>query len=160
MVGTIGYAAPEYIQTGRLTTKSDVWSYGVVLYELITGRRPIDRNRSKGEQNMVEWVKPYTVDAKKFYLIVDPRMGANFSIKSAMKLAAVANKCLVRQPKLRPKMSEVLLMVQNIVDDEEYEAPQTPLITPDAKVPAPRKRRVGDLKMLWREWAPKLVRAH
>ncbi|XP_020589185.1 probable serine/threonine-protein kinase PBL19 isoform X2 [Phalaenopsis equestris] len=167
VVGTIGYAAPEYIQTGRLTTKSDIWSYGVVLYELITGRRPMDRNRPKGEQKLIEWVKPYMADAKKFHLIADPRMGANFSTKSAMKLAAVANKCLIRQPKLRPKMSEVLQMVQSIVDDDEIEAPQTPLIAPNEKAKERSKRRgadskirIGDLKMLWREWAPKLVRAH
>nr|ANC68272.1 receptor-like protein kinase [Dendrobium officinale] len=168
VVGTVGYAAPEYIQTGRLTTKSDIWSYGVVLYELITGRRPMDRNRPKGEQNLLEWVKPYMADAKKFHLITDPRMGANFSIKSAMKLAAVANKCLIRQPKLRPKMSEVLQMVQSIVDDQEAEAPpQTPISTPYEKGSERRKSRgaeskirIGDLKMLWREWAPKLVRAH
>ncbi|KAG9150132.1 hypothetical protein Leryth_009699 [Lithospermum erythrorhizon] len=45
VVGTTGYTAPEYMQTGHLTSKSDVWSYGVFLYELITGRRPVDRNR-------------------------------------------------------------------------------------------------------------------
>lgn len=140
----------------------------MVLYELITGRRPMDRNRPKGEQNLLEWVKPYMADAKKFHLITDPRMGANFSIKSAMKLAAVANKCLIRQPKLRPKMSEVLQMVQSIVDDQEAEAPpQTPISTPYEKGSERRKSRgaeskirIGDLKMLWREWAPKLVRAH
>lgn len=168
VVGTIGYAAPEYIQTGRLTTKSDIWSYGVVLYELITGRRPMDRNRPKGEQNLLEWVKPYAADAKRFHLIIDSRMGASFSLKAAMKLAGLANKCLIRQPKLRPKMSEVLQMVQNIIDDEEEtEVPQTPLIAPNEKAPERRKSRgadskirIGDLKTLWRGWAPKLVRAH
>ncbi|KAG0486179.1 hypothetical protein HPP92_008274 [Vanilla planifolia] len=79
VVGTIGYAAPEYIQTGRLTTKSDIWSYGVVLYELITGRRPMDRNRPKGEQKLLDWVKPYTTDPKKLHLIIDPRMEGNCS---------------------------------------------------------------------------------
>ncbi|KAJ8754273.1 hypothetical protein K2173_002173 [Erythroxylum novogranatense] len=116
VVGTWGYAAPEYIQTGRLTSKIDVWSYGVFLYELITGRRPLDRNRPKGEQKLLEWVRPYLSDVKKFRQILDPRLQGNYHLKSAKKLATVANRCLVRNPKSRPKMSEVLDIVNKIVD--------------------------------------------
>ncbi|TYI29629.1 hypothetical protein ES332_A05G330200v1 [Gossypium tomentosum] len=127
VVGTIGYAAPEYIQTGRLTIKSDVWSYGVFLYELITGRRPLDRNRPKGEEKLLEWVRPHISNIKKFRLIIDPRLDGKYSLKSAHKLAAVANKCLTRQAKLRPKMSEVLEMVDGIVESAEMVSPQPDL---------------------------------
>ncbi|GMI90348.1 PATTERN-TRIGGERED IMMUNITY (PTI) COMPROMISED RECEPTOR-LIKE CYTOPLASMIC KINASE 1, PBS1-Like 39 [Hibiscus trionum] len=127
VVGTIGYAAPEYIQTGRLTVKSDVWSYGVFLYELITGRRPLDRNRPKGEEKLLEWVRPHISDLKKFRLIIDPRLDGKYSIKSAHKLAAVANKCLARQAKLRPKMGEVLEMVNGIVESADLVSPQQDL---------------------------------
>ncbi|GKD79854.1 probable serine/threonine-protein kinase PBL19, partial [Tanacetum coccineum] len=72
-VGTKGYACPEYLATGHLTSKSDVWSYGVFLYELITGRRPLDRNRPQNEQKLLEWVKPY-VDSKNLELIIDSRL--------------------------------------------------------------------------------------
>ncbi|XP_019167909.1 PREDICTED: probable receptor-like protein kinase At5g47070 [Ipomoea nil] len=115
VVGTMGYASPEYIQTGRLTFKNDVWSYGVFLYELITGRRPLDRNRPKSEQKLLEWIKPYVSDSKKFHMIVDPRLEGNF-VRSAQKLSVVANRCLVRHPKSRPKMSEVLEMVNNVAE--------------------------------------------
>ncbi|KAL6987383.1 Serine/threonine-protein kinase pcrk1 [Sarracenia purpurea var. burkii] len=115
VVGTLGYAAPEYVQTGRLTSKTDVWSYGVFLYELVTGRRPLDRNRPKNEQKLLDWVKPYLVDSKKFRQILDPRLDWNGSIKSSQKLAIVANRCLSRHAKSRPKMSEVLEMVNQIV---------------------------------------------
>ncbi|KAA8549272.1 hypothetical protein F0562_000956 [Nyssa sinensis] len=74
VVGTVGYAAPEYVQTGRLTSKSDVWSFGVVLYELITGRRAVERNLPRSEQKLLEWVRPYVSDSKKFHLIIDPRL--------------------------------------------------------------------------------------
>ncbi|KAB2084060.1 hypothetical protein ES319_A05G309200v1 [Gossypium barbadense] len=127
VVGTIGYAAPEYIQTGRLTIKSDVWSYGIFLYELITGRRPLDRNRPKGEEKLLEWVRPHISNIKKFRLIIDPRLDGKYSLKSAHKLAAVANKCLTRQAKLRPKMSEVLEMVDGIVESAEMVSPQPDL---------------------------------
>ncbi|XP_058204603.1 serine/threonine-protein kinase PCRK1-like [Rhododendron vialii] len=116
VVGTVGYAAPEYIQTGRLTAKSDVWSYGVFLYELITGRRPMDLNRPKNEQKLLEWVRTHLSDIKKFELILDPRLNGRYSLKSAQKLAAIANRCLIRHPKLRPKMSEVLEMVNRVVE--------------------------------------------
>lgn len=127
MVGTIGYAAPEYIQTGHLTAKSDVWSYGIFLYELITGRRPLERNRPKNEQKLLEWVKPNLSDMKKFQTILDPRLEGKYSLRSAQRLASVANRCLVRHPKARPKMSEVLAMVNRIVEAMETGSPKAPL---------------------------------
>ncbi|XP_021730757.1 probable serine/threonine-protein kinase PBL19 [Chenopodium quinoa] len=131
IVGTLGYAAPEYIRTGRLTCKNDVWSYGVFLYELITGRRPIDKNRPKSEQRLIDWVRPYLSDLKKFELIVDPRLGRNYPLKSIHKLSVVANRCLVRQPKSRPKMSDVLEMVNHIVGASAELAVPLPIMNPD-----------------------------
>ncbi|XP_075491862.1 serine/threonine-protein kinase PCRK1-like isoform X2 [Primulina tabacum] len=130
VVGTMGYAAPEYIRTGHLTSKSDVWSYGVFLYELITGRRPLDRNSPKSEQKLLEWVKPYLSDAKKFKHILDPRLEGKQILKSAHKLSLVANRCLAKQPKTRPKMSEVLEMVRQVVESSAGTAnPQLPIKT-------------------------------
>ncbi|PWA56919.1 protein kinase superfamily protein [Artemisia annua] len=117
VVGTIGYAAPEYLHTGRLTSKSDVWSFGVVLYELITGRRAVERNLPRSEQKLLEWVKPYVADSKKFHLLMDPRLEGDYSLKSAQKLSALANKCLTKNPKSRPKMSEVVEMIGKIIND-------------------------------------------
>nr|XP_043610699.1 serine/threonine-protein kinase PCRK1-like [Erigeron canadensis] len=112
-VGTMGYAAPEYLAIGHLTSKSDVWSYGVFLYELITGRRPVDRNRPLNEQKLLEWVKPY-LESNNFQRIIDPRLEGAYSLKSAQRLFFIANCCLSRDPKLRPKMSEVLEMVNQL----------------------------------------------
>ena len=56
MLGTFGYFAPEYAMMGRATIKSDVFSFGVVLLELITGRKAIDNDRVAGEHNLVAWV--------------------------------------------------------------------------------------------------------
>ncbi|KAL9150008.1 hypothetical protein ABFS82_12G141700 [Erythranthe guttata] len=115
VVGTMGYAAPEYIRTGHLTSKSDVWSYGVFLYELITGRRPLERNRPKNEQKLLEWIQPYISDGKKFQQILDPRIERGTQVlKSAQKLSLVANCCLTRLPKKRPKMSEITEMVREV----------------------------------------------
>ncbi|XP_039071948.1 serine/threonine-protein kinase PCRK1-like [Hibiscus syriacus] len=164
VVGTIGYAAPEYIQTGRLTFKSDVWSYGVFLFELITGRRPLDRNRPKGEEKLLEWVRPHISDIKKFRLIIDPRLDGKYLIKSAHKLAAVANKCLARQPKLRPKMSEVVEMVNGIVESGDTVSPQLDSKSTNISKRESLKTRVFDVIsgdhgcLIWRTWKPNVVR--
>ena len=55
-MGTYGYCAPEYAMSGKLTLKSDIYSFGVVLLELITDRRAIDTTKKPGEQNLVTWV--------------------------------------------------------------------------------------------------------
>ncbi|KAJ8615321.1 hypothetical protein MRB53_034693 [Persea americana] len=167
-VGTFGYAAPEYMQSGRLTAKCDVWSYGVVLYELITGRHPWDRNRPKSEQKLLDWVKPYLQDEKKFPLIVDPRLEGQYSLKSVQKLSAIANRCLVRHPKSRPKMSEVREMVKNLVEMSETGSPQPPVRSSDLEEPKKKAAklnrgfgdwRIGDGRQsLWRAWRPKLIR--
>ncbi|XP_031279060.1 serine/threonine-protein kinase PCRK1-like [Pistacia vera] len=169
VVGTLGYAAPEYVQTGRLAARSDVWSYGVFLYELITGRRPVDRNRPKSEQKLLEWVKPYLSDAKKFRQILDPRLEGKYSLRSVHKLATIANRCLVRNPKARPKMSEVLELVTKIIEGPtETGSPQLPLrnstsmeTSRDSKTKNKRAKmesRTGECNCLTQKWRPKLVR--
>ncbi|KAG5566914.1 hypothetical protein RHGRI_002461 [Rhododendron griersonianum] len=120
------YAAPEYIQTGRFTAKSDVWSFGVVLYELITGRRAVEKNMPRNEQKLLDWVRPYVSDSRKFHLIVDPRLEDQYCIKSAKKLAALADKCLAKNAKSRPKMSEVVEMLGKIISETSSENDSTP----------------------------------
>lgn len=165
----MGYAAPEYVQTGRLAARSDVWSYGVFLYELITGRRPLDRNRPKSEQKLLQWVKPYLSDAKKFRHIVDPRLEGKYALRFVSKLANVANRCLVKNARTRPKMSEVLEMVNKVVDaSAEAGSPQLPLRSSTSRetpehTKTKHKRRLVESKTrengtLFQKWRPKLVR--
>lgn len=162
----MGYAAPEYVQTGRLAARSDVWSYGVFLYELITGRHPVDRNRPKSEQKLLEWVKPYLSDPKKFKQIVDPRLEGKYPLKVVHKLATVANRCLVRNPKSRPKMSEVLEMVNQIVDASMGSgSPQLPFrsltsmeTSHESKTKGKRRIGTGESGWVFQKWTPKSVR--
>ncbi|XWS32839.1 hypothetical protein CRYUN_Cryun22dG0024500 [Craigia yunnanensis] len=108
VMGTYGYAAPEYVMTGYLSSKSDVYSFGVVLLEMLTGRRSMDKNRPNGEHNLVEWARPHLGDKRSFFRILDPRLEGHFSIKGAQKAGQLAAQCLSRDPKARPRMSEVV----------------------------------------------------
>ncbi|GMP87461.1 hypothetical protein CsSME_00039823 [Camellia sinensis var. sinensis] len=61
VMGTFGYVAPEYAMTGHLLVKSDVYSYGVVLLELLTGRKPVDMSQPSGQENLVTWVSKFNI---------------------------------------------------------------------------------------------------
>jgi serine/threonine protein kinase len=108
VMGTYGYAAPEYVMTGHLTSRSDVYSFGVVLLEMLTGRRSMDKNRPSGEQNLVEWARPYLNDKRKLLRLIDQRLEGNYSIKGAQKAAILSHHCLSRDPKSRPLMGDVV----------------------------------------------------
>ncbi|XP_073045260.1 probable serine/threonine-protein kinase PBL19 [Primulina eburnea] len=125
VVGTHGYAAPDYIQTGHLTTKSDVWSFGVVLYEILTGRRSLERGRPKSEQKLLDWVKQHPADGRKFGMIMDPRLENQYSLTAARSAAKLADICLVKNAKDRPKMSEVVENVKKILQISVEESPPT-----------------------------------
>lgn len=93
---------------GHLTAKSDVYSFGVVLLELLTGRRSMDKSRPHGEHNLVEWARPYLGERRRFYRLIDPRLEGRFSIKGAQQAVLLAARCLNREAKIRPAMSEVV----------------------------------------------------
>ncbi|XP_071735988.1 probable serine/threonine-protein kinase PBL19 [Rutidosis leptorrhynchoides] len=116
VMGTHGYAAPDYIETGHLTAKSDVWSFGIVLYEILTGRRSLERNRPKEDQKLLDWVRRYPVDSKKFGIIMDPRLEARYSLTAARKIAKLADTCLLKSAKDRPKMSQVVESLKQILE--------------------------------------------
>ncbi|KAL8529015.1 hypothetical protein ACS0TY_006472 [Phlomoides rotata] len=108
IMGTYGYAAPEYIMTGHLTPKSDVYSYGVVLLEMLTGRKSLDKSRPAREQNLTDWALPFLKDKKKLQSIVDPRLDGEYPIKGVQKAAMLAYHCLNRNPKARPLMRDIV----------------------------------------------------
>nr|GMC75976.1 putative receptor-like protein kinase At1g72540 [Ipomoea batatas] len=116
IMGTHGYAAPEYLMTGHLTPMSDVYSYGVVLLELITGKRAVDKKRPSREQNLVEWAKPYLKDPHKLDRILDPRLEGQYSTEGAKRVAALAYQCLSHHAKCRPTMSHVVKRLEPVLD--------------------------------------------
>ncbi|KAJ9692101.1 hypothetical protein PVL29_011271 [Vitis rotundifolia] len=122
VIGTFGYLAPEYAQSGQITEKADVYSFGVVLVELVTGRKAVDLNRPKGQQCLTEWARPlleeYAIDE-----LVDPRLGNRYSEQEVYCMLHAASLCIRRDPHARPRMSQVLRILEgDMVMDSNYMA--------------------------------------
>ncbi|XP_031110294.1 serine/threonine-protein kinase RIPK isoform X3 [Ipomoea triloba] len=119
VMGTHGYAAPEYIMTGHLTAASDVYSFGIVLLELLTGRRAIDKTKPQREQNLADWARPQLKDPRKLRRILDPRLEGMYSEAGAQKAALLAYECLSHRSKSRPTMSTVVKTLEPLKDYKE-----------------------------------------
>ncbi|KAI0524732.1 hypothetical protein KFK09_004116 [Dendrobium nobile] len=111
VMGTFGYVAPEYANTGLLNEKSDVYSFGVLLLEAVTGRDPVDYGRPANEVNLVEWIK-FMVGSRRSEEVVDPSLEVKPSSK-ALKLALLAAlKCVDPESQKRPKMGQVVRLLE------------------------------------------------
>jgi serine/threonine protein kinase len=97
-----------------LYVKSDVYGFGVVLLELLTGLRALDTKRPNGQQTLVEWRKPCLSSKAKLKTIMDTRMEGQYSSKAAMQAAKLTLNCLAFDPKSRPSMKEVVEVLEGI----------------------------------------------
>lgn len=105
--GTLGYLAPEYAMWGKVSQSCDVYSFGILLLEIITARRLIEKLPGGGKRDIVQWATPY-VQKGAYDHIADPRLKGGFD-PSQLKLAiAVAMKCVDSNPDNRPSMLEVV----------------------------------------------------
>ncbi|XP_062207320.1 receptor-like protein kinase ANXUR1 [Phragmites australis] len=122
VMGTFGYVAPEYAMTGHLLVKSDVYSYGVVLLELLTGRRPVDMSQPSGQENLVTWARPILRDKDRLEELADPRLGGQYPKDDFVRVCTIAAACVSPEANQRPTMGEVvqsLKMVQRSVEFQE-----------------------------------------
>ncbi|KAF5741763.1 putative Serine/threonine-protein kinase PBS1 [Tripterygium wilfordii] len=106
--GTLGYVAPEYLLEGKLTDKSDVYAFGVVLLELLTGRKPVEKMSPSHCQSLVTWAMPQLTDRSKLPNIVDPAIRDTMDLKHLYQVAAVAVLCVQTEPSYRPLITDVL----------------------------------------------------
>ncbi|KAJ9568425.1 hypothetical protein OSB04_004391 [Centaurea solstitialis] len=111
VIGTFGYLAPEYAQSGQITEKADVYSFGVVLVELVTGRKAVDLKRPKGQQCLAEWARPL-LEEDSINELIDPRLKNRYSKNEVYCMMQAASLCIKRDPHLRPRMSQVLRMLE------------------------------------------------
>lgn len=108
VMGTYGYCAPEYAMTGQLTLKSDIYSFGVFLLELITGRKAIDNSRSARDHNIVAWARPMFRERSKFAQMADPGLQGRYPARGLYQALAVAAMCVHEQPTMRPLIADVV----------------------------------------------------
>ncbi|KAK1572428.1 hypothetical protein Q3G72_032531 [Acer saccharum] len=106
--GTLGHVAPEYLLEGKLTDKSDVYAFGVVLLELLMGRRSMEKMSPSQCQSIVTWAMPQLTDRSKLPHIVDPVIRDTMDLKQLYQVAAVAVLCVQPEPSYRPLITDVL----------------------------------------------------
>ncbi|GAA0174555.1 hypothetical protein LIER_43979 [Lithospermum erythrorhizon] len=115
VLGTFGYFDPEYTLTGKLTLQSDVYAFGVVLLELLTGRRALDLDQGSNDQNLVLQVRHLLNDKKKLRKVIDPEMRrGSYTIESIVMLANLASRCVRIDSSQRPSMAECVKELQLI----------------------------------------------
>ncbi|PKI76445.1 hypothetical protein CRG98_003165 [Punica granatum] len=119
VMGTFGYVAPEYANSGLLNEKSDVYSFGVVLLEAITGRDPVDYGRPAPEVNLVDWLK-MMVGSRRSEEVVDPNIEKRPSTSALKRALLTALRCVDPDSEKRPKMGQVVRMLES----EEYPIPR------------------------------------
>ncbi|GMN45020.1 hypothetical protein TIFTF001_014213 [Ficus carica] len=111
VMGTFGYVAPEYACTGMLNEKSDIYSFGILIMEIISGRSPVDYSRPQGEVNLVDWLKTM-VGNRKAELVVDPKLPEMPASKALKRILLVALRCVDPDATKRPKMGHVIHMLE------------------------------------------------
>ncbi|KAJ7967468.1 Kinase family protein [Quillaja saponaria] len=125
--GTPGYMDPEYMVTQELTEKSDIYSYGVLLLEIVTGRRAIQDSK-----NLVEWAQIYIASETRLMELVDPSIRESFDIDQLQTVASIVRWCTQREGRARPSIKQVLRLLYEssdpmhnefaeAIEDEEYE---------------------------------------
>ncbi|XP_061362937.1 receptor protein kinase TMK1-like [Gastrolobium bilobum] len=129
LAGTFGYLAPEYAVTGKITTKADVFSFGVVLMELLTGLMALDEDRPEESQYLAAWFWHIKSDKEKLMTAIDPVLDIKEETFGSIKtIAELAGHCTAREPNQRPNMGHAVNVLAPLVekwkplddDTEEY----------------------------------------
>ncbi|MCD7470283.1 hypothetical protein HAX54_010012 [Datura stramonium] len=111
VMGTFGYVAPEYASTGMLNERSDVYSFGILIMEIITGRNPVDYSRPPGEVTLVDWLK-VMVSNRNAEGVLDPKLPEKPSSRALKRVLLVALRCVDPNAQKRPKMGHVIHMLE------------------------------------------------
>ncbi|XP_019703835.1 PTI1-like tyrosine-protein kinase At3g15890 [Elaeis guineensis] len=109
--GTLGYLAPEYAMWGKVSESCDVYSFGILLLELVSGRKPIEKLPGGVKRTITEWAEPLISKAR-FRELVDPRLLGDFDEAQLRRVIEAAILCVQGEPERRPDMREVVAIIQ------------------------------------------------
>ncbi|KAL9228281.1 hypothetical protein vseg_003876 [Gypsophila vaccaria] len=149
VMGTFGYVAPEYAMTGHLLVKSDVYSYGVVLLELLTGRKPVDMSQPHGQENLVTWARPLLSSREGVEQLVDPSLAANYNFDDFAKVAAIASMCVHPEVTHRPFMGEVVQALKLIYNDSDENCEDSGSLKDSSVLDLDCKSDIGPSESSW-----------
>ncbi|CAH9142735.1 unnamed protein product [Cuscuta epithymum] len=116
--GSQGYVAPEYLLDGKISDKTDVYAFGIILLELLLGKMPIEKVGETKYQSLVTWAMPQLTDRSKLPSIVDPVIKNTMDVKHLYQVAAVAVLCVQPEPSYRPLITDVLHSFIPLVPNE------------------------------------------
>lgn len=119
IVGTFGYIAPEYFMQGKVSDKVDVYSFGIVLLELLTGRKPIDFKAPKGQESLVKWAMAL-LQGGNLKELLDPRPDADSDIVQIRRMVLAAALCIQQSARLRPKLSQILALLKGEKEETDW----------------------------------------
>ncbi|KAH7663226.1 Non-specific serine/threonine protein kinase protein [Dioscorea alata] len=119
VVGTFGYLAPEYFMYGKVSDKIDVYAFGVVLLELLTGRKPINDENPKGQESLVMWAKPI-LEKGEMTQLLDPKLEGKFDEDQVQRMVLAASLSINRTARLRPALNQILRLLRGDQEVEEW----------------------------------------
>ncbi|XP_010453186.1 PREDICTED: putative inactive serine/threonine-protein kinase At5g11400 isoform X2 [Camelina sativa] len=110
-IGKTEYVAPEYVISGHLGMKSDVYTFGVILFEILTGLKASDGKKNENLQSLHVWTKPFLSDQ-----IIDPRLGNDYPVNAATQMGKLIKRCIKLDTSKRPSMQQVLDRLSDIAE--------------------------------------------
>lgn len=130
--GTLGYLAPEYAMLGKASESCDVYSFGILLLELASGKKPLEKVSSVLKRTITEWALPLACQ-KKFNELADPRLNGKFVEEELKRVILVSLISAHSRPEKRPTMLEVLELLKGeskeklaeLENDELFSSPQS-----------------------------------
>ncbi|GKV40636.1 hypothetical protein SLEP1_g48251 [Rubroshorea leprosula] len=161
VMGTYGYCAPEYMLSGKLTMKSDIYSFGVFLLELFTGCKALDDTRDRDQRFIVDWVRPLWKDGKNVLSLADPLLDGQFSKSTFKRAIEVAKLCILENANARPSIRELANALEFLASQpynpnvDRSVGDKEPVNDDLPKVNVDRQRAVAEAKMWGETWREK-----
>ncbi|CAH8357235.1 unnamed protein product [Eruca vesicaria subsp. sativa] len=145
VAGTFGYLAPEYFMYGKMNNKIDVYAYGVVLLELLSGRKPVNSESPKARESLVMWAKTL-LDDRDYLQLLDPSLLNDYNGDQMEMMALAATLCIRHNPQSRPEMGMVLNLLKGDVEMLKWAKEQVSIGLEDSKLLKDEKLKRSNLQ--------------